>query len=170
MAAGAVAATGTAAAGTRAPRGPRPGSWRICSKHPDTPSEGVCTQCSKGWCTECAQHHATAAICPECDALCVKTADKEEAERVARAIDDDFEGPPCYRLDIENLTMAETLETDQHPRGGNIIEVLVGFRGGSTTRFLRARLRGRVLYEQDYWDPPGGVFALDAQDFEALQD
>lgn len=44
----------------------------------------MCTQCSKGWCTECAQHQGTAAICPDCDALCVKTADKEEAERVAR--------------------------------------------------------------------------------------
>ena len=44
----------------------------------------MCTQCGKGWCPECVQHHGTAAICPDCDALCVKTAEKEEAERVAR--------------------------------------------------------------------------------------
>jgi hypothetical protein len=44
----------------------------------------VCSQCGKGWCPECVQHHGTAAICPDCDALCVKTAEKEEAERIAR--------------------------------------------------------------------------------------
>jgi hypothetical protein len=44
----------------------------------------VCSQCGKGWCTECVQHQGTAAICPDCDALCVKTAEKEETERVAR--------------------------------------------------------------------------------------
>jgi hypothetical protein len=44
----------------------------------------VCSQCGKGWCTECILHHGNATICPDCDALCVKTADNEEAERVAR--------------------------------------------------------------------------------------
>ena len=44
----------------------------------------MCSQCGKGWCTECVQHHGTATICPDCDALCVKTAEKEAAERVAR--------------------------------------------------------------------------------------
>jgi hypothetical protein len=44
----------------------------------------VCSQCGKGWCTECVQRHGTATICPDCDALCVKTAEKEEAERAAR--------------------------------------------------------------------------------------
>ncbi|MGD8895172.1 MAG: hypothetical protein PVJ73_03975 [Acidobacteriota bacterium] len=44
----------------------------------------MCSQCGKGWCPECVQHHGTAAICPDCDALCVKTAEKEEAERIAR--------------------------------------------------------------------------------------
>jgi hypothetical protein len=44
----------------------------------------VCSQCGNGWCAECVQHHGTAVICPDCDALCVKTAEKEEAERTAR--------------------------------------------------------------------------------------
>jgi hypothetical protein len=66
------------------PRGARPGGWRTCSKHPGTPSEGVCSQCGNGWCAECVQHHGTAVICPDCDALCVTTAQKEEAERLAR--------------------------------------------------------------------------------------
>jgi hypothetical protein len=44
----------------------------------------VCSQCGKGWCAECVQHHGSAAICPECDALCEPTADREKAERLAR--------------------------------------------------------------------------------------
>jgi hypothetical protein len=44
----------------------------------------VCTECGKGWCPECVKRHGTAAICPDCDALCQSTAAREEAERVAR--------------------------------------------------------------------------------------
>jgi hypothetical protein len=65
-------------------RGAAPGGWRRCSRHTGQRSEGVCSQCSKGWCAECLEHHGTAGICPECDALCEPTAAREEAERLAR--------------------------------------------------------------------------------------
>lgn len=69
---------------SRRPRGPRPGAWRTCARHSGKRSEGVCSECGKGWCPECVKHHGTAAICPDCDALCQSTAEREEAERVAR--------------------------------------------------------------------------------------
>lgn len=47
-------------------------------------SEGVCTQCGKGWCPECVQRHGTANICPDCDALCTSTKEKEDAEKIER--------------------------------------------------------------------------------------
>jgi hypothetical protein len=76
----------------------------------------------------------------------------------------DTEAPPCYQLLVDNLTMAETLAAD-HPIGGNVIEVVAAFRGGDRVVFKRAELRGRVLRALDLWDPPGGVFELNAQDF-----
>lgn len=84
----AAAAADTAAGGAASPRrrarGPRPGAWRTCAHHSGKRSEGVCSECGKGWCSECVKRQGTAAICPECDALCVSTADREKAERVAR--------------------------------------------------------------------------------------
>ncbi len=78
------AAGGGAAAAPRRGRGPRPGAWRTCARHSGKRSEGVCSECGKGWCSECVKRHGTAAICPDCDALCASTAEREEAERVAR--------------------------------------------------------------------------------------
>ena len=77
-------AAGAAAAPRPRARGPRPSGWRTCTRHSGKRSEGVCSACGKGWCSECVQHHGTAAICPECDSLCVSTAERDEAERVAR--------------------------------------------------------------------------------------
>jgi hypothetical protein len=56
----------------------------MCARHAGTRSEGVCSECGKGWCSECVKRHGTAAICPDCDALCQSTAQREEAERLAR--------------------------------------------------------------------------------------
>jgi hypothetical protein len=81
-AAGAPPAAGAVAA--RRPRGPRPGAWRTCATHSGKRSEGVCSECGKGWCPDCVKRQGTAAICPDCDALCQSTAEREEAERVAR--------------------------------------------------------------------------------------
>jgi hypothetical protein len=77
-------ATAAGAGASRRPRGPRPGAWRTCAHHSGKRSEGVCTECGKGWCPECVKRQGTAAICPDCDALCQGTAEREEAERVAR--------------------------------------------------------------------------------------
>ena len=77
-------AAATAASPRPRARGPRPGAWRTCAHHSGKRSEGVCTECGKGWCPECVKRQGTAAICPDCDALCQSTADREEAERVAR--------------------------------------------------------------------------------------
>ena len=80
-------AAGAAAAGAaarRPVRAARPSSWRTCSRHSGKRSEGVCSECGKGWCSECGKHQGTAIICPDCDALCTSTAEREEAERVAR--------------------------------------------------------------------------------------
>lgn len=66
----------------------RPGrpvvGWRRCANHRATPSEGVCTQCGKGFCGECVKRQGTAAICPNCDALCVSAAEQEQQEERAR--------------------------------------------------------------------------------------
>ena len=75
---------GRSAQGAGRGRGPRPGGWRTCSRHHDQRSEGVCSACGKGWCAECLQHHGTAAICPECDALCTSTREREDKERLDR--------------------------------------------------------------------------------------
>ncbi|MBN2358550.1 MAG: VWA domain-containing protein [Deltaproteobacteria bacterium] len=77
----------------------------------------------------------------------------------------DTEAPPCYRLQVDNLTMAETAVAQDHPVGGNVIEVVAAFRASDQVVFRRAELRGRVLRDLDLWDPPGGVFELSAQDF-----
>jgi len=76
-----------------------------------------------------------------------------------------LEASPCYTFHVDNLTMAQTLAVDDHPEGGNVIEVVVAFRGGSRTHFVRAELRGRMLRDKDYYDPPNGVFELTDQDF-----
>ena len=58
--------------------------WRRCANHRSTPSEGVCTQCGKGFCGECVKRQGTAAICPNCDALCTSAAEQEQQEERAR--------------------------------------------------------------------------------------
>jgi VWA domain-containing protein len=78
---------------------------------------------------------------------------------------DCFETPPCYELRIDNLVMAETLETGAHPKGVNNIEVIVAFRGSSSDAFVRASIQGRVLVEDDLWEPPNGRFDLGNSDF-----
>jgi len=45
-------------------------------------SEGVCSQCGKGWCPECLKRQGTAAICPMCDVLCLSAAERERQEEM----------------------------------------------------------------------------------------
>jgi hypothetical protein len=78
---------------------------------------------------------------------------------------DCFDTPPCYELRIDNLVMAETIETGDHAQGVNTIEVIVAFRGSSSDAFVRARIQGRVLVENDLWEPPNGRFDLKNSDF-----
>ena len=79
------AGAATATTATR-PRGSRPSprGWRRCANHPSVASEGVCTQCGRGLCGECVKRQGTAAICPQCDALCVPSAEQERREALAR--------------------------------------------------------------------------------------
>ncbi len=44
----------------------------------------MCTQCGRGLCSECVKRQGTAAICPQCDALCVPAAEQERRETLAR--------------------------------------------------------------------------------------
>ena len=77
-------AAGDATAAARRSAGPNPRGWRRCANHPTVNSEGVCTQCGRGLCGECVKRQGTAAICPECDALCVPAAEQERKEALAR--------------------------------------------------------------------------------------
>lgn len=74
----------TASAAARRGSRPSPRGWRRCANHPSVASEGVCTQCGRGLCGECVKRQGTAAICPQCDALCVPAAEQERKEALAR--------------------------------------------------------------------------------------
>jgi len=68
---------------------PRParaggGNWRRCANHSSTPSQGICSECGKGWCADCVKSQGSAMICPNCDTLCLATAAKEAEEAKAR--------------------------------------------------------------------------------------
>ena len=70
---------------TASPRPPRGGgNWRRCATHASTPSEGICSECGKGWCADCVKSQGSAMICPNCDTLCLATAAKEAEETRAR--------------------------------------------------------------------------------------
>lgn len=68
------------------PRTPRPSgsAWRRCASHASTPSQGICSECGKGWCADCVKSQGSAMICPSCDTLCLATAAKEAEEAKAR--------------------------------------------------------------------------------------
>lgn len=87
-------------------------------------------------------------------------------EEAVPACTDCDDQPTCYSLRIGNLVMAETLQTGQHARGENRIEVTVAFRGSSSDAFARVHLQGRVLVEEDLWEPPNGTFELEPGDFD----
>ncbi len=78
---------------------------------------------------------------------------------------EESDAPSCYRLRIENLTMTQTLAAEDHPLGGNLIDVVVGFRGDAVMRHFHALLRGRVVRDSDLWDPADGRFTLQPEDF-----
>ena len=70
---------------TASPRPPRGGgNWRRCASHASTASQGICSECGKGWCGECVKSQGSAMICPNCDTLCLATAAKEAEEERAR--------------------------------------------------------------------------------------
>jgi predicted Zn finger-like uncharacterized protein len=71
---------------TAVPRPFRPGggNWRRCASHPQTPSQGICAECGKGWCADCVKTQGSAMICPSCDVLCLPTSLKEAEEERAR--------------------------------------------------------------------------------------
>ena len=95
-------------------------------------------------------------------AVLVKLAYRYQVEELPLA---DSDAPSCYRLRIENLTMTQTLAGEDHPLGGNLIDVVVGFRGDAVMRQFHALLRGRVVREPDLWDPADGRFTLEPEDF-----
>lgn len=74
------------AARTSVPRPARAAgsAWRRCASHTSTPSQGICSECGKGWCAECVKSQGSAMICPSCDTLCLATAAKEAEEARAR--------------------------------------------------------------------------------------
>jgi hypothetical protein len=59
-------------------------AWRRCANHASTASQGICSECGKGWCADCVKAQGSAMICPNCDTLCLATAAKEAAEVRAR--------------------------------------------------------------------------------------
>ena len=71
---------------TSVPRPARPSgsAWRRCANHASTPSQGICSECGKGWCADCVKSQGSAMICPSCDTLCLATAAKEAEEAKAR--------------------------------------------------------------------------------------
>lgn len=60
------------------------GNWRRCATHASSPSQGICSECGKGWCADCVKSQGSAMICPSCDTLCLATAAKEAEEAKAR--------------------------------------------------------------------------------------
>jgi predicted Zn finger-like uncharacterized protein len=80
------AAPSPALAGRSGPR-PARGSasgWRRCASHASTASQGICSECGKGWCADCVKTQGAAMICPSCDTLCLATAAKEAEEARGR--------------------------------------------------------------------------------------
>lgn len=70
------------------PRTPtRPVPWPRCANHPQVRSVHVCPRCVKGYCDECAQKVQGAAICAQCDGLCVPTAGYGQKQDTARQRD-----------------------------------------------------------------------------------
>lgn len=59
-------------------------AWRRCANHASTPSQGICSECGRGWCADCVKTQGSAMICPSCDTLCLATAAKEAEEAKAR--------------------------------------------------------------------------------------
>ena len=68
------------------PRPPRAGgsAWRRCANHASAPSQGICSECGKGWCADCVKTQGAAMICPSCDTLCLATVAKQAEEDRAR--------------------------------------------------------------------------------------
>jgi hypothetical protein len=64
--------------------------WRFCANHRQARSEYVCPSCQKGYCNACTQRVQTAAICLQCDVLCVTAArygqDQTQEQQRARSM------------------------------------------------------------------------------------
>jgi hypothetical protein len=78
---------------------------------------------------------------------------------------------PCYRIQVDNLWMAETAPDGERPKGGNIIELVATFATDGDrleTRFLRAEMRGRFL-APDYEEPADGKFVLTPEHFADIR-
>ncbi len=80
---------------------------------------------------------------------------------------DCLDPPPCYSLQIENLAMVETLASGDRPRGSNTFEIIVAFRGSASDCYARAQVEGRVLMEDDIWQPANGKFELGQLEFDS---
>jgi hypothetical protein len=76
--------SGAASAPSAARPRSAPRGWRRCANHPASASEAVCPQCGRGLCGACVNRQGQAAICPQCDALCVPAAEQDRREALAR--------------------------------------------------------------------------------------
>ncbi|MBI5510571.1 MAG: VWA domain-containing protein [Deltaproteobacteria bacterium] len=79
-------------------------------------------------------------------------------------------GTACYVVSVKNIALAETFPTEEHPMGGQVIDLVVTFKTPdiwATERFYRNRERVAFLWP-DYREPANGVIELKASDFYAL--
>jgi hypothetical protein len=76
----------------------------------------------------------------------------------------------CYTLQIDNVSLYETLETPMHPLGWQTIELIVAFEtndGLGLVQFYKAEARvGFILPRELY--PPTGIIEFEPGDFQPL--
>jgi hypothetical protein len=79
---------------------------------------------------------------------------------------------PCYAIAVDNISVFETLETDDHPAGGQTIDIVVTFETtdlASITHYYRAQVRAGYVFP-DVREPADGRILLTDDDFEKWSD
>ena len=79
------------------------------------------------------------------------------------------DGRPCYGLTVENIGVFETLETGEHPRGAQLLELTIAFQtqDRAVVQFMRSVTPIGFL-EPDNQNPATGLITIDPANLTPL--
>jgi len=80
-------------------------------------------------------------------------------------------GRHCYRLQVDNIAVYQTLETPLHPRGWQLLDLVVAFEtedGQDLVQFYRARGKVGFLFPGEV-HPPSALIEFTPADFQLLE-